>query len=373
MPRHRSLTLKRFVTALNDSDPTLLPKYFQHVLKQEQMPPHLSLMYYEYVNNFLETPKNETIKELVYEDFRKINDICEQRTSTLVWASKLFSIERGEKETPQALAMRLFLDHPDAFDYAWGRFCVYGSTSKISRHNIPCEGLEVDTQKLKAFEDEVRQYFSDLAKGQECKVRSYDEGDQVFVLVSRGSYFRTIARWEGGEIRVESFRPASEDVLMYDKKGCQLCIQTPLPKDREQYIRSFTNTIVGQPSLADNPDRDNVYTLSPILDGSFDWHGNEPITCIVPVEARLKLKGATEPVIEIRSKNLRQTLEEDLGGASLSTVELIHVKFRFTIETDGKSEDVTFVVTPPYATDLPKKKHAEVISAYLKENGVQLG
>ena len=88
--------------------------------------------------------------------------------------------------------------------------------------------------------------------------------------------------------------------------------------------------------------------------------------------------GATEVtgaigVIEIRSKNLRQTIEEDLEGASLSSIKLIHMKFRFTIEVEGKPEDVTFVITPPYATDLPKKKHAETIAAYLQENGVQLG
>ncbi len=373
MPRHRSLTLRKFVTALNDSDTTLLPRYFMRIIPKEQIPPHLSVMYHDYIKNLLDTLDNESVREMVYEDFRKVNDICEQRTSTLVWASNLFKIEHGQNELPQALAMRLFLDYPDAFDYAWGRFCVYGSSSKISRHNIPCKGLEVDAQKLKAFEDEVRRYFSDLAKGQECRVRSYDEGDQVFVLVAHGSYFRTIARWEGGAIKIDSFRPASEDILMYEKKSCQLCIQTPLSKDREQYIRSFTNAIIGDPSLANSPERDKVYTLDPILDGSFDWNGNEYIRNIVPVEAKLKLKGTTEPVIEIRSKNLRQTLEEDLRGASISSIQLIHMKFRFTLEVDGKAEDVTFVVTPPYATDLPKKKHCEVISEYLKQNRIQLG
>jgi len=373
MPRHRSLTLRKFVTALNESDTTLLQRYFMRIIPKEQIPPHLSVMYYDYIKNLLDTLDNESVREMVYEDFRRINDICEQRTSTLVWASKLFKIERSENERPQALAMRLFLGHSEAFDYAWGRFCVYGSSSKISRHNIPCEELEVDTEKLEAFEDEVRIYFSNLAKGQECRVRSYDEGDQVFVLVTRGSYFRTIARWEGGEIRVESFRPASEDVLMYDKKSCQLCIQTPLSKDREQYIKSFTSAIVGEPSLAESPDRDNVYTLDPIVIGTFNWDGDDCITCIIPVEAKLRLAGATEPVIEIRSKNLRQTLEEDLEGASLSSIKLIHMKFRFTVEVAGKPEDVTFVITPPYATDLPKKKHAETIAAYLQENGVQLG
>jgi hypothetical protein len=373
MPRHRGLALRKFVTAINESDPGLLEQYFLRIIPKEQIPPHLSVMYYEYVQHLLDTLEDERIREMIFEDFRRMNDICEQKLGTLVWVGKLFGIEAFENETPQALAMRLFLNYEEAFEYAWARYCIYGSASKISRHNIPCEGFEIDADKLEAFKEEIKGYFADLAKGADCRVSYYDEGDQVVILIARGSYFRTIARWEGGEIKFESFRPASEDVLLYDKRNRQLCVQTPLAKDREQYIRSFTNAIVGDPSLAENPDRDKVYTLTPIQHGTFSWNGNEHITSIIPLEAKLKVKGATEPVITIRSKNLRETLENEFEGASLSGVELIYIKFRFTIETEDKAEHVTFVITPPDATDLAKKKHADIISSYLKENGVQLG
>jgi hypothetical protein len=39
---------------------------------------------------------------------------------------------------------------------------------------------------------------------------------------------------------------------------------------------------------------------------------------------------------------------------------------------DGKSrKEVTFEVTPPNVTYLKKKKHADIIGAYLKEEGVK--
>jgi len=329
-------------------------------------------MYFEYVNHLLETLDDEQVKEMIYEDFRRINDICEEKAAALVWAGKLFNIQNYPKETLQALAMRLFIDYPEAFEYAWTRYCIYASTSKISRHNLPCQDLRIDAEKLKTFEKEIGKYFANSAKGDECHVHFYDEQERAVVLVARGSYFRAVARWEGGAIKVESFRPAAEDVLMYDRKTGQLCIQTPFPTDREQYIRSFASAIIGDLSLADNPDRDKIYTLDPILKGSFKWEGNEYIKSIIPVEAKLKIKGATEAVIEIRSKDLRLTLQQYLDSANLSFMEIIDMKFRFIIETQGKEEKVTFEIAPPYATDLPKKKHADIISAYLKENGVQL-
>jgi hypothetical protein len=50
----------------------------------------------------------------------------------------------------------------------------------------------------------------------------------------------------------------------------------------------------------------------------------------------------------------------------------INMKFRLIIETQGKEEKVTFEIAPLYTTDLTKKKHAHIIAAYLKENGVLL-
>jgi len=108
MPQHRSLTLKKFVIALNGSDTSLLERYFLQFIPREQIPGHLSVMYYEYVKNLLDTLDDERVKQVIFEDFRRINDICEQKAGTLVWASKLFKIERYENETSQALAMRLF-------------------------------------------------------------------------------------------------------------------------------------------------------------------------------------------------------------------------------------------------------------------------
>ena len=63
MPAHRNLSLKTFIKALNDSDITLLERYFQRIMAEDQIPPHLSVMYYEYVNHLLETLDNEQVRE----------------------------------------------------------------------------------------------------------------------------------------------------------------------------------------------------------------------------------------------------------------------------------------------------------------------
>jgi hypothetical protein len=371
VPRHRSLTLKKFISAIN---PDLVERYFVAHVPKDQLPPYFvgMGMKYDYVRHLLESLQDYRLKGVVHEDLRRINDIGEKAMSTLVRTTKRYGIQTSQDEKPQQLAMRLFLDYPDAFDYAWAWYCYYYSTSKVSQHCINCQGFSIETDKLNAFKEEVGTFFSDLAKGEECRVSHYEEGSEVVILVAHGSYIRTIARWEGGEVKTDSFRPAYEDILLYDKNRSILCIKASLEKDREQYIKSFTNAILANPLLAESPDRDKVYTLRPIQDDTFSWEGNEQITSIIPLEAKLKLRGSTEPVVEIKSKDLRQTFEHDLEGFDLGSGELVYMKFRFTIEVEDKPETVTFIIAPPDVTDLARKKHADVISAYLKENGVQL-
>jgi hypothetical protein len=53
-------------------------------------------------------------------------------------------------------------------------------------------------------------------------------------------------------------------------------------------------------------------------------------------------------------------------------MELNNMKFRSIIETQGKEEKVTFEIDASLYHHLTKKKHARIIAAYLKENGVQL-
>ncbi len=53
MTVHRSLSLRKFITALNDRNGTLLQRYFQRMFAEEQIPPQLSVMDYDNIGIFL--------------------------------------------------------------------------------------------------------------------------------------------------------------------------------------------------------------------------------------------------------------------------------------------------------------------------------
>ena len=92
MPRHRSLTLEKLVSAIN---PELMERYFT-----EKMPPGTQLplrfvMSPQAVGVFMDDPCNAGAKELVMEDLRTINDICEKAMNHVVRAYQQYDIVKG--------------------------------------------------------------------------------------------------------------------------------------------------------------------------------------------------------------------------------------------------------------------------------------
>ena len=368
MPRHRGLTLKKLVTAIGAG---LMERYFKEKVPDDVKLPYRIIMDLPAVEEFMADPRNAEAKGWVQQDLRKINDICDKGKNLLVKAHKHFEIEWKEGCTPESMAMRLFLDHKEAFDYAYTWYCYFRASAKMSHHHMAGD-FEVTKEKLNAFHTEVKDWFKGLAKGTECVVTHYNEEGEAVCLIKHGSYVRTVAYWKEDKIEITSFRPANEDILFYHKETEVLSIKASLAKDREQYIRSFSGCIMGDESLAEGEDRDTIYTLKPLQDGSFNWGGNEDVKKVLLTEIKLKLPGGTDPVIKISSKDLRKTLAEDVSGIGLNSGELTYAHFRFILDLDGKEPKVSFMIAPPDVSDLAQKKHSDIISNYLKEQGVKL-
>ena len=372
MPRHRSLNLKKFIDSIPEP---LIEEYFKQKVEGGAS---FSLKAFDYdsVNKFLDTIQDEDLKSSILEDFTHINDICEKMMNILVKAVQRYGIETTGKEERQALAMDIFLHHKEAFDYAYDFYCLFNASSKMSHHNITAVNFEITPEKIDRFKEKVKKFYYNLAKGQECLVRHYNEEDQAVIVVIHGSYKRSVAIWDGQQIRTLFFRPANEDILQFNKNTSVLSIKAPYQKDKVNYINAFCEAILGDESQTERPDRDATYTLEPLQKGTFSFAGNEVITSITLLEVKLAMRGVTSPAVVISSSDVLRTLKDDLNGISLSSGDLVHAKFLFKLNIDRKPRKkprkVTFEITPPNVTDLTKKKHADIISAYLKEQGVKL-
>ena len=75
----------------------------------------------------------------------------------------------------------------------------------------------------------------------------------------------------------------------------------------------------------------------------------------------------------IKTKILSEKcLRESLDGIDISKGKLTYARFRFIMNVDGKTQKVSVKVMPPAKTDLAQKRYTDIISNFLKEQGVCL-
>jgi hypothetical protein len=367
MPKHRGLNRKKFLAAL---DYELLDEYFVQLVGEEELPRRV-LMNEELAEQFLDNPANVMTRSLVLEHFQRMNDLAKEGTSNLVWAMRYHGISWDEKEKPENMALRLYLRYPYAFEHAYALYTWRHSSGRVSEYNMPGD-FELTDERRERFQQEVRGWFASLAKGDVTDIRAYEQTGETVILVVHGSYVRTTAEWDGDEVKIRSFRPAQEDVLRYDPLRGVLRIKAALAKNRDKYVEAFAGSILEDVAAVVKAQEQPAYTLEPFQRGTFDFGGNPSIARVVLLEAELQLRGQTEPRVSLKSTDLLQTLATELPSLSLGLGDLTCVKLRFFLRVDGEEAKETIEIKPPERSDLASKKHGEVISAYLKEQGVKL-
>jgi hypothetical protein len=368
MPRHGRLNLKKFLGAV---DYQLLERYFVNLTDGKRLPQRI-LMNDELTMRFLQDPKNAQTSALVLEDFSRINDLARAGTSTLIWTYGRYGIAWKEKETPTHLALRLFVERPDAFREAYAWYTWHSCQSRMSEYRLPSDSFDLTEERTQAFRQEITGWFSKLAKGDVTEVNSYEHDGATVILITHGTYMHTIAAWDDGKVEIQSLRPAMEDMLMYDPDLGTLRVKATLAKDRRRYVQAFAGRVLEDEMAADRAEQRPAYTLEPFRAGSFDYGGNRQIRSIVLLEAKLQLDGKTQPKLHLKSSDLSLTLSQELRGLSLAMGALTYVRLRFTFPSDGGDVHENVEITPPESSDLATRKHQGVISAYLKAQGVKL-
>jgi hypothetical protein len=210
--------------------------------------------------------------------------------------------------------------------------------------------------------------------GPNCLVRINRDEDGVLILVSRGAYMRTFMRWRGANVVFETFRPAIEDVMIYEPEHQRLSVRPGFNRDRDLYVRGIARFLADDQDLGDLALKEPVFDLSPIANGRFDYEGDSRIRRVVLREAELTMQVLGKASLIIRSDDVVRTLREDLPELSLRRGQLHRVRLFFEIRSaeQGRSYPVAIEIEPPVYSDFSVKAHARYVDDYLRTQGVKL-
>jgi len=371
MVKHRGFTLQKFLMAAGEP---LIREYFQD--RGTPIPDGLSVTSEQPFQQFLDALPDAD-QQAILEDLHCINDVAEQGKDHLEEAKHAFQIETPDDEPRERTALTLFLrDREGAFRYAYDGYRYRLVASKLQHYQLPVQSPTFEPEGVRRFRDEVQRFYQEQSKGAGCLVRHRQEAEKHVLLLLRGDHMTTELVWEDGAPKTDFYRKAKEEVLIYDTRNAVLSLKVVGRNEqaKRKYIEAFCQCFLGMDQVDEAIFSTRTVSLAPIQTNRFNYGGNAQIRWVRLVGIILRLQGASAATLDLKGDDVLETLQQDIRGVSLGDGPLLLARLRFKLEYDGRSpKPITVELQANGHTDLPKKREADIIEQYLKDNGVLLG
>lgn len=364
MAKHRSFSLEKFIKAVDNS---LLRNYF----KQWKIEVSASLDFDndEDFDNFWKSIEEVTRSDIDAQ-LHCINDIADSTRDYVQKAVHEFKIKTEDDETSETTALRVFLHSKDAFDLAYDQY-LYVVYSEKLRHCRFLKGTADLTDKsFDNLKKDIEQYFMENGKSEQCRIRKYDDNKKYFTLIARGDFMKTIMTFQKGDIQIRSYRPAKEDILIFDIENKVLSVKVSgrSNEEKQKYLELFSKRIMGIEQIDDSVFDSTLVNLEPIKNGDFKYDGNKYIEKVRLVRVDSQQKAAS---VSVSGGDIGSML--NFYGLNKDTTKWVSAKLRVWVRREGKeSKAFTIEVRPPETTKIPEKREKKIIEDYLYENGILL-
>lgn len=363
MAKHRSFTLDKFLKAVAPEQRSV---YFSS--KGITFPGEIDDSFDDFWDAIEDAKRVE-----IEEELQCINDTADKARDCLERAVKEFDISTQEDDTSETTAMRVFLHSEEAFSLAFDFWLYYHIFSeRLTHHKFQSVKPNFSEAGVTQFKSAVEQYYQGCGKSEHCDVRYRPDGDKHILLVARGDFMRTHLIFDEMKNKpdVRSFRPAKEDMLVFNKSNnvLSLKISSRSQDDKKKYLEIFGNAFLGLDKIDDSTLNDSLVDLEPIRKRSFSYDGNEYIEGVNLTEVKARLGGL---VLTLKATDLSGRLQS--FGLGSDKAEYLSAKLSFFIKREGKkSKKIAVEIKPPENSKVPEKKEKAIIEDYLREQEVLL-
>ena len=288
------------------------------------------------------------LKELEEQNLQLQNSHDKQSPSDIavqVWMDHQDILERKHAEQ--------FMEHPRSFEY------YQSDVDPLPPFKNPSEAT------LKAFQDEMDDWFEKKKRGRGSRVFLYPRDGDVWFLIRHGDPFRREGRMDGDEPSV-LFRPEKFDVLVYDGALGEIRVNANSKGEKELYRTKFGKHLFGDEEFFQN---EGKYTLEPLR-----TDGADSLECIdvegldsVKLREIQYLRGGAHNDIEIRKSDDMFASLKDRNQSIPPKAPILGVSFHVKF-TDSKKQR-TVRLRPPRNAQYGRDSDSLIIEDWLTKRG----
>ena len=363
MKIHRSHTFDKFVKVAN---PDLLKEYFK--LKGYEIPAGEKVTA-NYIHKFIDAIPDEEKRLDIEEELHCLNDIAD-RDDILDEVIDQFKVKCDENDAPETIALKVFLHKdPEAFEQAYDHYLCAVRGERINYYPLASDCFTFNDDTINKFKEEMQKYFKEKRKTDNCYIRDRFYQGKHYVLIARGDSQKTVLELEGKKLKPRVYRPAKEDILVYNKEASVFGISSGVksPVEKELYLKTFGKHILGLNEISKDvfSAESKLIDLKPILKGDFYSKADDIVD--VRLTELFVIHHSTYPTdIIIKSDDVMQSLKDI--PFSIGKHQLVSVRVEFFLK--GKKCPVPVQLTTRGAAQIKQRKDKKIVEDYLRERKV---
>ena len=364
MPQvHRTYKFDKLIKVADDE---LLREYFSR--KGFVIPPDQPVTP-EYIHELMDKIADEETALDLEEELLCINDIADTSVDRLDEIIEEFNIECDEDESPETTALRIYLhDNDEAFERAYDFYLCDVHSERLNHYPVACEKFEFSEEKIEQFQQKMQSFLKETRNTDNCYIRHRMYQGKFYVLIARGEPKKTLMELDGKRLKPRVYRPAKEDVLVYNQEASVLSLSSGRRKQIETvtYIETFAQNILGV-EISENifSSESRLVDLSLIIDDKFYQRTED----IAEIKLRqLYVKHHAEYVTEIifKSDDVMKSIAE--MSFPIKNCKLLSAKLDFYIE--GRKRHIPVHLTSRGNTEIKQRREKEILEGFLRERGV---
>jgi len=360
---HRSHKVDKFIKLV---DKTLLKAYFAkkglQFGKSDELTP-------DKAHEIIDAIKDENARLDVEEELFRMDDITDRDVAGLNETIIAYGINAGQDDSPQTLAMKLFLhDNPEAFNTLYDSYLCKAYSDKLLLFPLSSEQVDDGEKALAAMEKELEEHFKCKRQTDECVIRTKEYQGMKYVLVTRADHLRSIMTMKSKRMWPQVIRPAKEDVICYDPNRNVIGVSSGFRSNATKHfcVSTFSKHVLHKETVDDNTfAKDNgLIKLAPVLQDDF-YEPTEKIQ-VKMTAAYFHYNGELEATANLESDDVRATIKEI--GFPVNSCVLLAATLAFEIK--DKKRPVSVAISKKGLTAIKHREDKAVIEEFLRDRKV---
>lgn len=335
---------------------------------------------------FLEK-QEEKVRDRVFMDFEYINTLSsENHIKALCDHSP--NINRAEviekrAENNDERALLAYINYEEEFDEYYSRANIESAAVKELSLPKTVPLTDITAEKVKAFEDKVQSVYRASYKGEQCKIKTFPDTDNIILRAYLEDLPTRDTAFENGKLDEKRVRkPVFDAIFIYKPELKMLGVRAIGGKDTvSQLQKLFCSHFLGIDHINTNVER---YTLAPVKDLTklnLIADASYGVERAYLKSVRLKHKGVPHKLyIDVGGKeqytnaDAVQGVLKELGLHTSNEWEVESIKitvvFKQAEKGKGRRKQVQVTITPPNTCDLKNRPQDDTVRKLLKDWGI---